>query len=483
MKDNLTLKEIIKKTQKGDMSFVQVADFYLDNIKQKDKELHSYLYVNEKELKKSAQEADGGRDKVNFKIQPFFGIPYATKDNILVSGMQATAGSRILENYVGAYDATVSARLRAAGALVLGKTNLDEFAMGSSTENSGFGPTRNPHDVSRVPGGSSGGSAAAVVAGLTPFALGSDTGGSIRQPAAFCGVVGFKPTYGAVSRYGLIALASSLDQIGTFTSTVGDAKLVFEYIRGKDPLDSTSQEIDKEPNKFDVKNLKIGILKENFDSSVSGGLDERIKSKVEEAIEVYKKLGAKVKEVTLPHADYGLAAYYIIMPSEASSNLARYDGIRYGTHLPQEKQKELIQNYLEVRGQAFGSEVLRRIMLGTYTLSAGYYDAYYLKAQKVRTLIKQDYDNVFKDVDVILSPTTPTLPFKFGERTQNPLEMYLSDIYTVNANLSGVPAISVPIGTIKEEGKDLPVAMQLTAAQKKDFFLLNAAEAYEHAIS
>jgi len=250
MEKNLTLKDIIQKTQSGDMSFVQVADFYLDNIKQKDKELHSYLYVDEKGLRESAQEADGGRDKVNFKTQPFFGIPYATKDNILVEGMQATAGSRILENYVSAYDATVSAQLREAGALVLGKTNLDEFAMGSSTENSGFGPTRNPHDVSRVPGGSSGGSAVAVAAGLAPFALGSDTGGSIRQPAAFCGVVGFKPTYGAVSRYGLIALASSLDQIGTFTSTVGDAKLVFEYIRGKDPLNSTSQEIDKEPDKF-----------------------------------------------------------------------------------------------------------------------------------------------------------------------------------------------------------------------------------------
>ena len=473
----MTLKDILQKTQTGDMSFVQVADFYLDNIKQKDKELHSYLYVDEKGVKESARKADNERDKVNFKIQPFFGIPYATKDNILVKGMQATAGSRILENYEGAYDATVTSQLRAVGALVLGKTNLDEFAMGSSTENSGFGPTRNPHDVSRVPGGSSGGSAAAVAAGLAPFALGSDTGGSIRQPAAFCGVVGFKPTYGAVSRYGLIALASSLDQIGTFTHTVKDAKLVFEYITGKDPLDSTSQEVDKESDKFDIKNLKIGIVKENFRE----GLDKRIGSKIKEAIEVYKRLGASVKEVSLPHADYGLAAYYIIMPSEASSNLARYDGIRYGTHLLQEKQKELIQNYLEVRGAAFGREVLRRIMLGTYALSAGYYDAYYLKAQKVRTLIKQDYENVFKDVDVILSPTTPTLPFKFGERTQNPLEMYLSDIYTVNANLAGVPAISVPIGTIKEEGKDLPVAMQLTATQKKDFFLLNAARAYEEA--
>lgn len=482
MEDTLTLKKIIDKTQKGDMSFVQLADFYLNNIKKKDKDLHSYLYVDEKGVKESARKADNERDKVNFKSQPFFGIPYATKDNILVSGMQATAGSRILENYVSAYDATVTAQLRAAGALVLGKTNLDEFAMGSSTENSGFGPTRNPHDTRRVPGGSSGGSAAAVAANLTPFALGSDTGGSIRQPAAFCGVVGFKPTYGAVSRYGLIALASSLDQIGTFTRTVQDAKLVFENMTGKDPLDSTSQEVDKESDKFDIKNLKIGVVKENFDKSAEGGLDARIKNKIEEAIEVYKKLGASIKEVSLPHADYGLAVYYIIMPSEGASNLARYDGIRYGTHLPQEKQKGLIQNYFEVRGNNFGREVLRRIMLGTYTLSAGYYDAYYLKAQKVRTLIKQDYENVFKDVDVILSPTTPTLPFKFGEKTQNPLEMYLSDIYTVNANLAGVPAISMPIGTIREEGKDLPVAMQLTAAQKKDFFLLNAAQAYEKAI-
>jgi len=471
----MTLKEVLQKTKNRDMSYKEVADFYLGNIKEKEEELHSFLYIDETGLRSRAEKADVNYDKTNFKTQPLYGIPYALKDNMLVEGAPTTAGSKILEDYKGGYNATVVDQLNNAGALFLGKTNMDEFAMGSSTENSAYGVTRNPHDTSRVPGGSSGGSAAAVAANMVPFALGSDTGGSIRQPAAFCGIVGFKPTYGAVSRHGLIAMASSFDQIGTFTHTTQDAKLGFSSLIGNDPLDSTSQDIEKPQNKFNIKDLKIGIIKENF----SEGLDPRIKEKVLKAIDVYKALGANVKEVSLPHSDYGLAAYYVSMPSEASSNLARYDGIRYGAHLDEKDQKDLLSNYLKIRGSNFGKEVNRRIMLGTYTLSAGYYDAYYLKAQKVRTLIRKDYENIFKEVDVIISPTTPSLPFKFGEKTDDPIQMYLSDIYTVNANLAGVPAISLPIGIIKEEGKNLPVAMQITAAQKKDFFLLDVANAYE----
>ena len=454
----MTLKQVLQKIQSKEISCLELADFYLGNIKKKDKQLHSFLYVNEEGIKKEAKIADKNHSDINFKTQPLYGVPYALKDNILVENMPTTAGSMILENYNGGYDSAVVSKLRNVGALVLGKTNMDEFAMGSSTENSAFGPSSNPHDVSRVPGGSSGGSAVAVAADLAPFALGSDTGGSIRQPAAFCGVVGFKPSYGAVSRYGLIAMASSLDQIGVFTQTVDDATLVFSCLIGKDVMDSTSRE--------------------NFGE----GLDNRIRDKIYEAVDVYKKMGASVEELSLPYADFGLAAYYIIMPAEVSSNLAKFDGIRYGTHLVQDTEKSLIEDYAELRGKGFGKEVLRRIMLGTYTLSAGYYDAYYLKAQKVRTLIKKDYENAFAKVDVIISPTTPTLPFKFGEKTKNPLEMYLSDIYTVNANLAGVPAISIPIGIIKEEGKNLPVGMQITGPQKRDFFVLDVARAYEKAV-
>jgi len=470
----MTIAEIIKKLNNKEMSASELANFYLDNIEKKEKEINSFLVVDKKIAKEKAAKADS----IKNNNQPLFGIPYAVKDNILVEGMQATAGSKILENYKAPYNATVVDKLNDAGAFVLGKTNMDEFAMGSSTENSAYGTTKNPHDISRVPGGSSGGSAAAVAADFVPFALGSDTGGSIRQPAAFCGIVGFKPTYGAVSRYGLIAMASSLDQIGTFTKTAQDAKLVFSHLIGKDSLDSTSLDIDVTAKKFDIKNLKIGLVKENF----AEGLDGRIAKKTQKAIDVYKKLGAEIKEVSLPHANYGLAVYYIIMPSEASSNLARYDGIRYGAHLPESVVGSLIDNYKNIRGSKFGKEVLRRIMLGTYTLSAGYYDAYYKRAQKVRTLIKQDYEKVFKEVDVLIQPTTPTLPFKFGEKTKDPLSMYLSDIYTVNANLAGVPGVSIPIGTIEEGGKNLPVGLQITGSHGKDFMVLDVAEAYEKAI-
>ena len=463
----MTLKEALNKIQNKEISIAELGTFYLDNIRKKDMELHSFLFVSEQEKNYATKVVDTKK--------PLFGIPYAVKDNILVKGMPATAGSKILENYMGAYNATVIEKLNSMGAFVLGKTNMDEFAMGSSTENSAYGATKNPYDTSRVPGGSSGGSAVAVAAELSPFALGSDTGGSIRQPAAFCGVVGFKPTYGAVSRYGLIAMASSLDQIGTFTRTVEDTKLVFSSLIGKDPLDSTSQMLELNNKSFDIKKLKIGIVDANF----TEGLDERIAKKIHEALSVYKKIGATIKKVNLPYAEYGLAAYYIIMSSEASSNLARYDGIRYGAHILENKQKSLLDNYLTIRGEKFGREVLRRIMLGTYTLSAGYYDAYYKRAQKVRTLIKMDYEKAFREVDVIISPTTPTLPFKFGEKTENPLSMYLSDIYTVNANLAGIPAVSVPIGVINEQGKNLPTAMQIIGPQKSDFKVLDIAQAYE----
>jgi len=357
------------------------------------------------------------------------GIPIVIKDNILVKNMPCTAGSKVLENYIAPYDATVIKKLKKAGFAVLGKTNMDEFAMGSSTENSAYQKTLNPNDVSRVPGGSSGGSAAAVAADLAPCALGSDTGGSIRQPASFCGVVGLKPTYGAVSRYGLIAMASSLDQIGPITKTVEDAKILFDIIKGYDSLDSTS--IDNSKLQTPNSKLKIGLPKEYF----SKGLDLEIDKLIKKAIAKFN-----IQEVSLPRTKHALACYYLIMPAEVSANLARYDGIRYGQSR-----------------ESFGPEVRRRIMLGTYVLSHGYYDAYYLQAQKTRTLIIQDFEKAFEKIDVLITPTSPTTAFQFGEKTQDPLQMYLSDIYTVPVNLAGLPAISIPVGKIN----GLPVGLQI----------------------
>ena len=476
MQSFISLKEIIDNVQKRKLGFVELADEYLRRIKAKDEELHAFLSVDEDAVRAAAKKAEEQFD--GSATRPLYGIPYATKDNILVKDLPATAGSRMLENYRAPYDATVTARLRKEGAIVLGKTNMDEFAMGSSTENSAYGATKNPVDPTRVPGGSSGGSAAAVAAGFAPFALGSDTGGSIRQPAAFCGVVGFKPTYGAVSRHGLIAMASSLDQIGTFTRSVEDAKLVVPYLFGSDEMDATSHEMNPAQKKT-PKDLTIGVVKEYFGEGLDGG----IKKSVETAIERYKEMGATVKEVSIPHALYGLATYYILMSSEVSSNLARYDGIRYGSHLDDNFSGNLLEHYFKVRGEGFGPEVRRRIMLGTYTLSSGYYEAYYAKAQKVQTLIRQDFEKVFHKVDLIFSPTTPTLPFKFGERTQDPLAMYLSDIYNVSANLAGVPAISIPVGTAKEDNVELPVGMQIMGPQKKDWLVLEAASWYETSFS
>lgn len=471
----MTVKDILKKIMSKELSYTELVSSYFEKIEKEDKELRSYLYVAKDSAFKKAKVLDSAKAGI---IPALGGVPYAVKDNILVEGMQATAASRILENYVAPYNATVIEKLNKAGGIILGKTNLDEFAMGSSTENSAFGSTKNPNDLTRVPGGSSGGSAACVAAGLASFALGSDTGGSVRQPAAFCGVVGFKPTYGAVSRYGLIAMASSLDQIGILTQTVEDAKLVFQNMVGRDRMDSTSHDIFMPEDFKPIQDLTIGIPKEYFQE----GLDERIKNKIFEAIEAYKKGGVKVKEISLPHAPFSLAVYYIIMPSEVSSNLARFDGIKYGAHGKLESHENLMDYYSKLRGENFGKEVKRRIMLGTYTLSAGYYDAYYLKAQKVRALIEQDFEKAFQEVDLIVSPTTPSLPFKFGEKTEDPLAMYLADVYTVSANLAGLPSISIPVGTIQEEGKALPVGMQIMAPRQLDFKLLDVAGWYEKAV-
>ncbi|MCC6934435.1 MAG: Asp-tRNA(Asn)/Glu-tRNA(Gln) amidotransferase subunit GatA [Candidatus Yanofskybacteria bacterium] len=417
--------------------------------------------------------ADHGRD-----ASILAGIPYALKDNMLVGGTIATAGSKILERYVSAYDSTVYAKLRSGGAQLLGKTNMDEFAMGSSGENSAYGVVRNPWDTDRVPGGSSAGSAAAVAADLCVFSLGSDTGGSIRQPAAMCGVVGLKPTYGRVSRHGLMAMASSLDQIGPFTKTVEDAALVLGAIAGPDPLDSTTVPHDvpdyvAEMN-GDMTGVRVGVPKEYFGE----GLSAEVRERVEGGIRALERAGAEIVEVSLPHSAYALAVYYIVQPSEVSANLARYDGIRYG-HSASDADT-LLEVYTKSRAQGFGPEPLRRIMLGTYALSAGYFDAYYLRAQKVRALIRQDFDRAFERVDVIVGPTSPTVAFKIGEKSDDPLAMYLSDIYTVPVNLAGVPALSVPCGLGAASG--LPVGFHIIGDMFREGMVLRVARHIEHAV-
>ncbi len=451
--NELTIKQAHDGLTAKKFTSVELTEACLAQIKKLNKKLNAFITVTEKEALAQASAADkkiahGG------KIGILEGVPVALKDNILVKDTRATVGSKILENYVAAYDATVVEKLKAAGAVILGKTNLDEFAMGASTETSYFGPTKNPHDAARVPGGSSGGSAAAVAANMCIYALGSDTGGSVRQPASFCGVVGMKPTYGAVSRYGLMAMASSLDQIGPITKTAEDAELVFDIIRGRDEMDSTTVEelrSTKQKTKINVKNLKVGVPKEYF----VAGMDKDVEKNVRSAIDKLKREGAKIKEVSLPHAKYALAVYYLIVPAEVSANMARYDGIRYGYRT--ERAKNLLETYLKTRAEGFGDEVKRRIMLGTYALSAGYHDAYYLQAQKMRTLIRQDFEKVFKEVDCLVMPTAPTTAFKIGEKIDDPLTMYLSDIFTVSANVTGLPAISVPCGEVKK----LPVGLQI----------------------
>jgi aspartyl-tRNA(Asn)/glutamyl-tRNA(Gln) amidotransferase subunit A len=468
----MTIKTLVEDYRIKKTNPIDVVRNTFSRIEKENKRLNAFLILNKEEALNEAK-----RSQERYRIgKPFSlldGVPIAIKDNILTKGLRTTAGSKILENFVPPEDATVVKKLRAAGAVVIGKTNLDEFAMGSSTENSAFGPTKNPHDITRVPGGSSGGSAAAVAADLVPLALGSDTGGSVRQPGAFCGVAAFKPTYGAVSRYGLIALGSSLDVIGPLGKTVADVRIVFETISGKDPLDATSHDVAKSKvesrkSKELLQGLRIGIPKEYFGKGIEAGVEKAVHG----AIDAMKKAGAAVSEISLPHTEYALPVYYIVQPAEASSNLARYDGIRYGLSL---EAKSLLEVYQKTRSAGFGPEVKRRIMLGTYALSAGYFDAYYKKAMQVRTLIIQDFDKAFRDVDIIVTPTAPTVAFKFGEKTSDPLSMYLSDIYTVSADVAGLPAISVPCG----ESEGLPVGLQIIGKQNNDHLVLDVAESYE----
>jgi len=456
----------------GEFSSVEIAQAHLDRIATVDGAVHAYLHVMRDVALGQARAAD---ERIAAgKADALTGVPVALKDILVTTDAPTTAASRILEGYVSPYDGTVVSRLRDQGAVFLGKTNTDEFAMGSSTENSAYGPTLNPWDVSKVPGGSSGGSAASVAAREAIIALGSDTGGSIRQPAGFCGVVGLKPTYGRVSRYGLIAFASSLDQIGPFARTVEDAAIMLNAIAGHDPLDSTSvagSVPDFRANlRIDLKSVRVGIAREY---SVSG-MEPGVTSAVSAAIAQLDELGAELVDISLPHTEYALATYYITAPAEASANLSRFDGVKYGMR---RDASSLQETYRETRGQGFGAEVKRRIMLGTYALSSGYYDAYYVKAQKVRTLIKQDFDEAFKQVDVIAGPTSPTVAFGVGSRTDDPYQMYLADIFTIPANMAGIPGIALPCGF--SEG--LPVSLQLLGKSFDEQTLLGVANAYERA--
>ncbi|ACO04690.1 MAG TPA: Asp-tRNA(Asn)/Glu-tRNA(Gln) amidotransferase GatCAB subunit A [Persephonella sp.] len=449
-----SIKELKELIEKKEVKPSEVIESFAQRTKDVEVKIKSYVTDLTEQAVERAKQLDEKISDLS-EIPELFGIPIAIKDNISTEGIRTTCSSKILENYVPPFDATVIKRLKDKEYVITGKTNLDEFAMGSSTENSAFFVTRNPWDLDRVPGGSSGGSAAAVSAGLAPAALGSDTGGSIRQPAAFCGVIGLKPTYGRVSRYGLVAFASSLDQIGTFTRTVEDTAILLNIISGKDPKDSTSA--DREVPDFtkfldkDIKGIKIGIPEEFFVE----GLDSQIKELVMESAKLLEKEGAELVSISMPTTKYAIEAYYIIAPSEASSNLARYDGVRYGFRASD--YSDLEEMYSKTRDEGFGAEVKRRIMLGTYSLSSGYYDAYYLKAQKVRTLIYQDFMKAFESVDIILTPTTPDVAFRIGEKVDDPLQMYLSDIFTVSVNMAGVPGMSIPCGF--KDG--LPVGMQL----------------------
>ena len=475
MPDNLTITQAHDGLVKKEFSCLELTKEFLDKIEKLDKKISAFLTLTP-DLALSQSKAVDDLISQGREIPVLAGIPLAVKDVIMVDGVRCTAASKMLENYIAHYDATVIKKLKAQGAVFLGKTNLDEFAMGASTENSAFGPTKNPHDLSRVPGGSSGGSAAAVAAGFSVYALGSDTGGSIRQPASFCGLVGLKPTYGAVSRYGLIAMASSLDQIGPMTRTVEDARIIFEAIAGKDEKDSTSVEYKIQNTKYKIQNLRIGVPKEYFVK----GMDPEVEKSVKNAIKKLGDAGAKIVDVSLPNnTEKALAVYYIIMPSEVSANLARYDGIRYGYSAISNQESRignLLDVYLQSRGQGFGKEVRRRIMLGTYVLSAGYYEAYYLQAQKVRTKIIEDFSKAFQAADVIVTPTAPTPAFKLGEKSKNSLDMYLADIFVTAVNLAGLPAISLPCGKT-ENG--LPIGLQFIGKQFEERKILELGEFFE----
>jgi aspartyl-tRNA(Asn)/glutamyl-tRNA(Gln) amidotransferase subunit A len=467
----LTIKEAARLLRLGSISSADLVTAHVARIERLDRHVKAFLRFTPELWEKQAGEAD--RKIRDGEAPPLTGIPVAIKDVLCVSGVETTAGSQILRGFKPPYTATAVARLFDAGAVMLGVTNCDEFAMGSSTENSSYFPTRNPWNLERVPGGSSGGSAAAVAAGEAIIALGTDTGGSIRQPAALCGVVGMKPTYGRVSRYGLIAFASSLDQIGPFARSVEDAAIVLHAVSGYDPLDATSSD---RPNDvlrdFDagVKGMRLGVPREYYEVE---GMEPGVKSAIDQAIERLRDAGAEIVDVALPHTDYGLAAYYIIAPAECSSNLAKFDGVRFG--MSSQDMENITDAYMQTRRKGFGAEVRRRVMLGTYALSSGYYDAYYVKAQKVRTLIKRDFDLAFERCDAIVSATSPTVAFPIGAKTQDPLAMYLCDVLTYGGNLAGLPGISVPCGM--SEG--LPVGLQVLAPQWREDLALRVAHAYE----
>jgi aspartyl-tRNA(Asn)/glutamyl-tRNA(Gln) amidotransferase subunit A len=481
MLNQLTISELAAKLAQREVSAREAMQSCLDQIARVDNKIHAFISHDAADALAQAEAADqaiaGG---MSHSQKPLLGIPVAVKDVLAVKNQPLNCGSKILGQFISPYDATVVEKLKAAGAIVFGRLNMDEFAMGSSTENSAFGLTRNPWDTTRIPGGSSGGSAAAVAADETIAALGSDTGGSIRQPAALCGCVGLKPTYGRVSRYGLVAFASSLDQIGPFTKDVRDAATLLGVIGGHDPRDSTSvpQPVPdyaasltgSEPDGPPIKGLKLGLPKEYM----IGGLDPEVKAAVDAAVKKFEKLGAEIVEISLPHTDYGVSVYYIIATAEASANLARFDGIRYGARVDGADPIEL---YNRTRGAGFGAEVKRRIILGTYVLSSGYYDAYYLRAQKVRTLIRNDFLQAFEKVDAIVTPTTPTAAFKIGEKSDDPLQMYLSDIFTISCNLAGICGISIPCGFT--ENPKLPIGLQLLGRPFGEETLLKIARAYE----
>lgn len=473
---NLTVHELKEKLAKKEITIPQIVESYVDRIGEKEEQVKSFITILEEQAKKQAEQIQSKKE-AGEEVGSLAGIPIGIKDNICTKGIKTTCASKMLENFVSPYDATVIEKVKQEEMIPLGKLNMDEFAMGGSTEYSAFYKTRNPWDLSRVPGGSSGGSAAAVAANMVPWALGSDTGGSIRQPAAFCGVVGLKPTYGLVSRYGLVAFASSLDQIGPITKDVEDAALLLNVITGHDVKDTTSENKEKidytASLKQDVKGMKIGIPKEYYGE----GIDSQVNEKLKEAIAIYKKLGAQVEEFSLDIVDYSLATYYIIACAEASSNLGRFDGIRYGYRAPDfSNLKEL---YRYSRSKGFGEEVKRRIILGTYVLSSGYYDAYYKKAQQVRTLVRKDFEEAFKKYDFLLTPTAPNVAFKIGSKTKDPLEMYLADICTVPVNIAGLPGISIPCG-VNQEG--MPIGMQLIGPRFGEQTILQAAYTFEQEI-
>ena len=472
----LTVHELQEKLKNKELTIKEITEAYINRINEKEKDVQAFVTELTDEAKKSAEEIQSKLENGEITGE-FAGIPIGIKDNICTKGIKTTCSSRMLENFVSPYDATVIEKINNENMIDLGKLNMDEFAMGGSTEYSYFHPTRNPWNLNKVPGGSSGGSAAAVASNMVPWALGSDTGGSIREPASFCGVVGLKPTYGLVSRYGLVAFASSLDQIGPITKDVQDAAMLLNIIAGHDKKDTTSTDRPKvdytKALKNDVKGLKIGVPKEFFGE----GINEEVKEQLQKAIETYKELGAEVEEFSLDIAQYALATYYIIACAEASSNLGRFDGIRY-TYRTKEF-KSLKEIYKKSRSEGFGPEVKRRIILGTYVLSSGYYDAYYKKAQQVRTLVMNEFNKGFEKYDVILTPTSPTVAFDIGSKSNNPLEMYLADICTVSVNIAGLPGISIPCGVDKE---GMPVGMQLIGNKFSEETILNAAYKYEQKI-